>query len=93
MGGGCGIPDSHSTTDCCEVRVVNLPSFQAPSFTPSHLLVILLDGPQPPPGILPFAPSNTAVLPSQLLTYFQHFPLPSWYLGTRTYLLTHRLRN
>jgi hypothetical protein len=92
MGGGCGASDRDGAAGCCEVSVAKLPGFQAPSFALSHLLVTLLDGPQPPPGILPSAP-NDAGLPSQLLTYPGRFSLPFWFLGTRTYLLTHRWRN
>lgn len=52
MGDGCGILEGDNRTDCCEISVVDLPSFQAPSSISPHLLMASLEGPQPPLGIL-----------------------------------------
>lgn len=92
IGGGCIISDGHAATDCCEVNGAKSPSLQVYSPAPSQLLVTLLDGPRPPPGILPPIPIDIA-FSRQLLTYSERLSLPAWLLGTRTYLLTHRLRN
>jgi hypothetical protein len=90
MGGGCGASGGDGAADCCEVSVAKLPSLQAPSS--SHLLLTLLDGPQPPPGIFPTAPIDIT-LPKQFLIHPKRHFLSIWFPGTRTYLLTHRLRN
>jgi hypothetical protein len=94
MGGGCGASasDGYAAADCCEVSVVNVPSFQAPSSASSHLLLTLLDRPQPPPGIFPPVPIDIA-LSRRFLIHPKHHFRPFWFPGNRTYLLTHRLRN
>ncbi|ADE14803.1 conserved hypothetical protein [Nitrosococcus halophilus Nc 4] len=92
MKGGCGASESHTGTDCCQVSVAQLAGLHAPSPASSQLLVMLLDGPQPPPGILPPA-AIVVALPRLLLTAPPIPPFSSGFPGTRTYLFTRRLRN
>ncbi|ABA58022.1 hypothetical protein Noc_1538 [Nitrosococcus oceani ATCC 19707] len=92
MEGGCGASESHTGTDCCQVSVVQLAGLHAPSPASSQLLAMLLDGPQPPPAILPPA-TFVVALPRPLLTAPPIPPFSSGFPGTRTYLFTHRLRN
>lgn len=93
MGGGWEPLNVQAIADRCKMSAAKLPSLQAAPFPiSSHLRVTLLDGPQPPPGILPAIPSDFA-FSKQILTYSERFSLPFWLPGTRTYLLTHRLRN
>lgn len=93
MDGGWDTPNGHATADCCEMSAAKLPSLQtAPLPASPHQRMTLLDGPQPPTGILSAVSIDIAFL-RHLLAYPGRFSFPSWFPGTRTYLLTRRLRH
>ena len=91
MESGCGAPESDTATKCCQSSTAKLAGLHASSSVFSQLLA-MLDGTHPSPVILPPA-TLVLALPGLLLTALSIPVLSSGLPGTRTYLLTHRLRN
>ena len=90
-GGGCDANEAIPVSGCCEVTDVYQPVIDAVALPGSHSFqLLMLDAPQPPPALLSSLFSYDLGLNLQASPYLN--PSPPWRLGTKTYLLTNRLR-
>jgi hypothetical protein len=91
MGGGCSVPSTPSSSDCCNTSLEIPASLDATAPAAPSQAVAVPQAPQLPPAL----PSPLlAVHPAACgaIAIFPDAPA-TWFAGTRTYLVTQRFRN